>query len=526
MGTSSMLGNDQYWEHFAVQPSDLEFLANFLVESERPQTLDELATKLTHYRHMQITQVLDATLSQGRIYRPGEAYAVGERLIFAHLGNDTGQVVAMRVGHNPEFEPFTVVQVEMDEGAGQSRAAREFVSELQVDHPLNTASYHTEEEITADDIYEEFGAEIRVALLRALETSAQFVNVAHRWFVRALLADVSPGQVNIAEAMLDMAEGGPMRTDALLQEIDLPDEISPSLQIFSLEHAMLRDRRFDDVGPSGYALWYLRSHEPKEVLETPRLLHYLPVSYNRQVLDRVMLSLETQVADEWSELTRAEASGAPVSLVLTYPHWRSGTLPLAPHVANFFPTARITDRIRFTFADDVTGKEFPGWVVRSGRYVYGLESWYKAKQAFVGSYIDLALGDEPGVVRVGVRPIRSQRREWLRTVTVEGDQLVFEVTRVPAACEYDELAAVAVVDAAAVDALRERYDRMSLESLLERAFGGLAGLSLQRAVHAMTLYSVLNLMRRVPPAPMLATLATSPRYISLGDNYWAYQGGA
>ncbi len=42
------------------------------------------------------------------------------------------------------------------------------------------------------------------------------------------------------------------------------------------------------------------------------------------------------------------------------------------------------------------------------------------------------------------------------------------------------MAAVAVADVAAVDALRERYDRMSLESLLERAFGGLAGLSLQR----------------------------------------------
>ena len=539
MGTSSMLGNDQYWEHFAIQPSDLEYLANFLVESEKPQTLDELAAELTHYRYNQITQVLDATLSQGRIYRPGEAYAVGESMIFAHLGNSTGQVVATRAGRNPEFEPFTVVQVEMAavgtasaDGAGQNRAVREFVTELQRDHPLNAASYLTEDEITADDVWGEFGAEIRAALLRALETSVQFVNVAHRWFVRALLADVSPGQVNIAEAMLDMAEGGPMRTDALLQEIDLPDEISPSLQAFSLEHAMLRDRRFDDVGPSGYALWYLRSHEPKEVLETPRLLHYLPVSYKRQVLDRVMLSLELQVADEWSEPlgdrgqgTEPIGTGAPVTLVLTYPHWRSGTLPLAPHVASFFPTARITDRIRFTFVDDATGKEFPGWVVRSGRYVYGLESWYKAKQAFVGSYIDLTRGDEPGVVRIGVRPIRSQRREWLRTVTVEGDQLVFEVTRVPAACEYDELAAVAVADAAAVDALRERYDRMSLESLLERAFGGLAGLSLQRAVHAMTLYSVLNLMRRVPPAPMLATLATSPRYISLGDNYWAYQGG-
>ncbi len=121
-----MLGNDQYWEQFAVQPSDLEYLANFLVESERPQTLEELATELTRYRHAQITQVLDATLSQGRIYRPGEAYAAGENVIFAHLGNSTGRVVATRPGHNPEYEPFTVVQVEMADGD-----MHEYAAELQ-----------------------------------------------------------------------------------------------------------------------------------------------------------------------------------------------------------------------------------------------------------------------------------------------------------------------------------------------------------------------------------------------------------
>jgi hypothetical protein len=95
---------------------------------------------------------------------------------------------------------------------------------------------------------------------------------------------------------------------------------------------------------------------------------------------------------------------------------------------------------------------------------------------------------------------------------------------VPVACEFDELAAVAVPDPDSVDGLAEKLQRMSLESLMETAFSGLAGLSLQRAVHGVTLYSVLNLLRRIAPAPMLATLAASSRYISLGDNYWAYRG--
>lgn len=519
MGTASTLSNDQYWEQFTVQAADLDHLVNFLVESERPFRLHELAFELTRYRLEQITSLLEDTLSQGRIYRPGETYQVDERVIFPHLGEVAGAVTDVRPGRNPEYEPFTVIRVKTDAGD-----EREFATELLQDHPLNTATYMPDDEADADDIYEAYGRDIQTALQRALESSAQFVNVADTWFVRALLLDVSPGQLNIAEAMLDMAEGGPVRTEELLEEIDLPDEISEPLQNFSLEYALLRDSRFDEVGPAGYALWYLKSLEPREVRETPRLLRYMPVPYNREVLDEVMLALEAQIADEWSDLPILQESGEPVTIVLNYPHWRSGTLPLASHVANFFPTSRVTDRIRFTFVDAESGDEFPGWVVRSGRYVYGLGEWYEDKQAFPGAYVDLERGEEPGQIIVGVRPIKSQRREWLRTVTVEGDDLVFEVTRVPVSCEFDELVAIAATNPEAVDALREQFDRASMDSLLERAFSGLAGLSLQRAVHALTLYSVLNLMRRVPPAPMMATLATSPRYQSLGDNYWAHRG--
>ncbi|MGC9522154.1 MAG: hypothetical protein ACP5HG_09790 [Anaerolineae bacterium] len=521
MATASTLSNDQYWDQFVVQDSDLEHLANFLVETERPHSLDELARELTHYRHEQVTELLEETLSQGRVYRPGETYAVGESVIFPHLGNIMGEVTNVRAGRNPEYEPFSVIRVKVeDEGE------REFAAELTQEHPLNTATYLQDDEVSAEEIYEVYGDDIREQLQGALEGSPQFVNVAHMWFVQALLVDVSPGQINIAEAMLDMAGGGPLRTDELLEEIDLPEEISEPLQAFSLEYALLHDSRFDEVGPSGYALWYLRSLEPTEVKETPVLLQYVPIPYNRQVLDDVMLSLEEQVSDEWSELPLSGGAAEQVTIVLSYPHWRSGTLPLASHVANFFPTARITDRIRFTFVDERSGDEFPGWVVRSGRYVYGLEEFYKKHSTFVGAFVDLTQDEEPGRIRIGVRPIRSQRREWLRTVTVEGENLVFEVTRVPVSCEFDELAAVAVANPDEIDELRDRFDRASMESLLERAFSGLAGLSLQRAVHAMTLYSVINLMRRVPPGPMLAQLATSSRYVSLGDNYWAYRGEA
>lgn len=516
---SRTVQNDQYWEQFTLLPSDLDHLINFLVETERPQTLDQLAEELAFARHQQMVTLIEDTLSQGRIYRPGERYEVGEKVIFPHLSNMLGEVVKVRPGHNPEYDDFSVIQVKMESGS-----VREFVTALQRDHPLNTASYVPAKDVSPEEIYKRYGENIKRALRTGLEQNSQFLNVGEQWFLRDLVMEISPGQLNISEALLDMAGGGPLRTSALLEEMEMPAEISEPLQLFSLEYALLHDRRFDEVGPSGYALWHLRDLEPRGVLEVPLPLRYMPIPYNRGLLDESMLTLERQVADEWSEVTYDGSAEDRITVALMYPHWRSGTLPLAAQVAKLFPTARITDRIRFTFVDARTQEAFPGWVVRSGRYVYGLAAWYEENNVSVGTLIDLEPGREPGTVDIGVRPVRSRRREWLRTVTADDEQIHLEVTRIPVACEFDELAAVAVMDPDAVDALAAQLQRTPLEALLDQVFNGLAGLSLQRAVHAMTLYSVINLLRRVPPAPMLAVLATSSKYVSLGDNYWAYRG--
>lgn len=520
MITSSTPDPVQYWEQFSVQSSDLDHLMSFLVENEHPFTVSELAQELTHFRQKQVTDLVKQTLSQGRIYRPGEAYEIGETIIFPHLKNVVGEVVAVREGHNPEYEPFSVIKVQT-----KDNGLREFVAELEVDHPLNSSTFLPEKDIDSAAIFTKYGKVITDKLLSAVEENSSFINVANKWFVRELIAEVSPGQLNLAEALLDMEAGGPLRTEAFLSVVELPAEIPEQLQIFSLEYALLHDRRFDEVGPSSHALWYLRSMEPRYVLQTPKKLQYVPIPYNRGMLDDVMLNLLKLAKDEWSEVDNGVSEQDQVTIVLTYPHWRSGTLPLAKHVTGLFPTARITDRIRFTFVDGQDENEFPGWVVRSGRYVYGLADWYKKHTVGVGSFIDLESGKDEGTIIVNVRPIRSRRREWLRTATVEGGQLALEVIRVPIACEYDELAAIAIPEPDAVDTFTASLEHTSLEGLVDKIFDGLAGLSLQRAVHAMTLYSVVNIFRRVPPGPMLATLAQSSKYLSLGDNYWAYRGG-
>ncbi len=517
--SENALKHGQAWEEFAVQPRDLDYLINLMVETEQPFSLDKLAKALVEQRHQETADQMHQTLVQGRIYRPKESYQVGEKLILPQLENRFGDVIAVRLGHNPEYPSFQVLKIRLEDGS-----EHEYAAALQHPHPLNDAVYQPPKEETADSLYEQYGTFVREELHLKLESSSQFVSVGEQWFVRDLLMEVPAWQLNIAEALLDMAGGGPLPTIDFLTEMDLPKEIPQPLQIFCLEYALSQDHRFDEVGPTGQGVWYLRRMEPQGVRETPATLRYIPIPYNRGLLGENALALENRVDDEWAENTFPGKSEISLSVLLSYPHWRCGTLPLTARLKKFFPTARLTDRIRFSFVDGETREEFSGWVVRSGYYVYGLESWYQQIKIGVGAYIDLRQGESPDTIIIQARPLRSKRGEWLRTATVEGNKLAFDMTRVPVSCEFDEQAAIAVPDPAAVDALAEKLRRQSLDLLVEEIFRELAVLSLQRAVHAVTLYSAINLIRRVAPAPLLAALSTAPRYVSLGDNYWAYRG--
>lgn len=516
------MNSDQYWDSFSILPVDMEYLTNFLLEEEEPQGLETLAWTLIQHRNQQTLELAKESLSQGRVYRPKGSYQVGEKIIFPHLGNLLGEVVAVRAGQNPEYEPFSVLQVQTEDGP------REFTAELSAGHPLDEATYLPTNDISPEETWKKYGLRVQMLLGERLRQDTNFTIVGDQWFVRDLIMSVPPVQLNIAEAMLDMAGGGAIVTQVFINEMEFPPEIPAALQAFSLEYAMLRDRRFDEVGPADQALWYLRSMEPSEVLEIPRLLRYLPTPYNRTLINADSLSSALQVQDEWSEYSVADEDETvhvtePFTVALLYPHWRSGTLPLTSDLAQLFPTARITDHIQFTFVDGETGDKFPGWVVRSGRYVYGLAEWYPKYHLIPGAYVDLQRGEEPGTIVVRAHSLRAKHGEWLRSITVGEDTFSLEVTRYPVFCEFNEMLALGVPDPEKVDVLSRHLQHRSLESLIDQIFRELVVLSLQRAVHIATLYSILNLFRRVPPAPVQAILTAGQQYVSLQNNYWSYQ---
>ncbi len=503
-----------YWAKFTAQPDDLDHLLNLFLDDELPRSADEIALAIVRYRRQREETALSRELIKGSLYQPQASYSPGQQIVFPALHFAVGAVAGVRDGVNPEVGPFKVIRVEMADGR-----SREFAAEYPLPHRLNADSSLPDDAalLSPEELHTRYAKSIAGQLARKLETSPDFVRLAGKWFPRSLIADVNIGHLNLAEAALDMNQGGPLPTEALLKDIGMPADINRHLQIFSLNYALQKDERFDEVGPAGEVLWFLRRLEPPEVLFRPPRLLATDAPHDRSRLDAALLRIEREIDDELSAIPAPDDEYDEVTFVLTFPHRRVGSLPLSPRIARLFPTGR-THRIRFQFEDARTGQRWPGWVVREHAYAFGLDTWYEANDVPAGAYLQIRRGDEPGVVVVDLQG-RRPKREWVRVAQIKERRVTFEMLKRSIACDYDELMIVAVDDPGVIDEAWLRAETRSLSDLVGDIFPELTKLSPQGTVHAKSLYAAINILRRVAPGPLFAEWSAHPALRLVGDGY-------
>ncbi len=511
---SDPLISTEYWTELQITRQDIEFLQNHLFENETPLTVRELVTVLLNERiRLERLALQKRRQAGGETFLPKESHQVGDALIFPALDWKHGKVTGVRAGVNPEIGAFDVITLEMEDGT-----ERLFASNLP-HHALNDQPVTVEEDgLDAEAILRAHGSAIEKKIEAAFRADSDLVRIAGRWFPRALLVDVNVGHLNLAEAVLDMAGGEPLPTSALIKDVSLPDGVNPKLAEFSLNRALQEDGRFDEVGPAGQVLWCLRRLEPDEAREAPLFLRYSRIEYDRAALDEQMLTLEELLDDELSETEPGDDPDVKeVTLALIYPHLRAGTLPLSARVRSLFPTAYESPRVRFTLVDGRTKQRMPGWVVREHKYVYGLRDWYKANELMPGSLVRIRRGEQPGEVVIEAKTYRSTK-DWVRTVIVGADGgVVFAMLKQTISAEFNDRMAFAIPSFETVDKLWKQDNRKPFEQLVENLVHEMSKLTPQGHVHAQELYSAVNIIRRAPPAPLFALLATKPEITHVGD---------
>ncbi len=520
MSPTQLTSADNYWSEFELEEPDVEFIYNLLLEREVPLTPTEMALALIEHRLDALQKEAERLKRAARPqYLPGESYDLGQELVFRALGNAVGKVVGIREGDNPDLGEFQVIQVEFDKKNG----TREFAAGL-ADHELNRQPEPDAEQqpSSPEELLKRHGERILSRITSRLEKADDIVRIAGRWFPGALLAEINEGHLNLAEAVLDVASGGPLPTAALMEHFEIAKELDPLLTAFSLDYALQEDERFDEVGPAGEVLWYLRRLEPPEVQIPVDRLEYRPIPHDRHALTEELLAAERELDDEHSPLPDQNEEAAEVTLPLLYPHWQVGALPLSARLRPLFPTAYEAPRIRFILVDGHTGDKFPGWVVRGPRYVYGLDHWFRRHNVPAGGLVRVRLGEQRGEVVVEAVD-RRQRNDWIRTVSIsDAGYIGFTMLKQPVGTAYDDLMVVGVLDpVATAEAWNESDQRKQpLDRLVTYVFRELSKLNPQAAVHCKALYSAVNVIRRVPPAPIFAELVSQPHFTHVGDAYW------
>lgn len=511
--------NENYWTEFKIDQADIEFIYNLLLEKAIPLKTDELMHELVDYRIAnELISLQEKNSEKGNVYLPKDVYTKGDKLVFPSYNMEGGKVTAVRDGFNPEYENLKVIEVKMDSGE-----VKTFASNV-ADHALNQALDISDDDpnLKSDSVLENHRVLIKSRLAEALDKNDDLVKIAGNWFPRSLLVDISVGYLNLAEAVLEEAQGGPISTLDLMKQIELTADAETELLEFSFDLAMQEDDRFDEVGPAGKTLWFLRDLEPEDVLQIPRYLKYSPKEYNKEDMQQYLELFEGNLYDELEGWDSPQDEDQQITISLTYPHWRSGTLPLSNSLRKLFPTAYEAPRVRFTFKGSYTDKEFPGWVVRSNNYISGLHEWYNHHELMPGSLVTVRKSDQEGEILVEYDKSR-QNKEWLKTVLIGTDQgVVFAMLKHNITADFNERMAIAIPDVDAVDEIWKNkiYDKEPIEKTILRITRELAKLNPQGQVHAQELYAAVNVVRRCPPSLILYHLINLKEITHLGDLYF------
>lgn len=517
-----------YWQNsFTVDDSLTDLLYSLIVEADAPLSIDELGLFVVRHLVEQERRSVQEELQQGQIYQTNKRYEVGQKVVFPQYDYALAEVVDNRPGYNPVDGDFRVIDVVFD-GPGAQKAS--FATELTPPHQLDVdpidQSESEDEDMSIQGIYEVHQTTIRNRLerrLKALDDLLVFNNV---WFTADKFIEVQEGLLNIVDAAIDI-NGAPLNVDALIEQMDLSGTGKiTDVHRFSVNYCLDRDDRFINVGNKNEVLWYLQRLMPPELVQVPaRLRDEAPVTDIR-TLDPEFLPLLAEIDDIDTPVTylkNVDPAATSVQITLSYPYWRTGTLPVMPSVAELL-SDESNPIVYLNLIDGQTGEPVSGWWLQDENYIAGLKAWYEQHQVPVGAFIVLRQTEKPFQFVIDLLP-RRQQQEWIRAINIEQKRLAFQMKKKSLRCEYD---ALMVIDDATPEHTDKLYETLTesqtpLETLVKQIFPELLKLTSQGTVHIKTIYSAINAVRRCPPAHLLQVLSQNPAFTNIGHGYWTHK---
>lgn len=240
----------EYWvEDFSPTADELEALYAHVLDEGMPQDLESLGAELIRRRVEKITaRRQKSRRGAGAVYAPSDSYEEGQKLVFPALDGKTGTVQSVREGNNPAYGEYEVITVRLADGN------HEFAAGLETPHLLTAPDVDVEPEAVA----ERFASIVAPGLATVLASDDDWVHYGDSWILTGLLPDVNQGHLNLAEAVIMVADG-PVSTEELAGEMEFKGKPKEEACAFALVLALSGDNRFRNVGALEAPLWALTS---------------------------------------------------------------------------------------------------------------------------------------------------------------------------------------------------------------------------------------------------------------------------
>ncbi|MHB1354706.1 MAG: hypothetical protein ACYCZF_01875 [Anaerolineae bacterium] len=513
---------DSFWrDEFEVSDVDLDLVTSQILEAGRPQEIKALSSSIVLRRYQREKEAAALHASSGDVYQPKGHFEPGQRLLFTAMDLSSGRVQSIRAGYNPKYGEFNVIRVIFETNASES----EFVSDFPYIHPLNRPLDElfgkSDDTLSEADLVKAVAKFIVPKLEKVLSQHDDFVTFDGKWFLRELLPDMHVGFLNLAEALIDQGHH-PLAAREILADLDLQITAPIEAQLFALNLAMGRDERFDNVSLNDEPVWFLRALEPQAAFKRPATLVPAFAAVGGEYIGSTLLEFVEQVGDELDSLADIIPTSGDIRIELTFPHLYAGTLPASDKFLQTAPKSQ-TDHLPITLIDSRTGQRIDAWLRPADGYICGLTDWYKKVGMCVGAMISLAVAPEPLAWTITISPIRGKKSEWISSATVIEGILTLKLQRVALDIKAERNLVIDVPGREVVAGLMGEAEAAGtpLATIVFHVFDELAKQTSSRVVHAKSIYSAVNLVRRSGTVPVFAELTRRACFDPVGGGMWA-----
>jgi hypothetical protein len=514
---------DSFWrDEYEASAADLDLVTSQILEAGRPQKIEALATSIILRRYQREKEAASLHAASGDVYQPKGHFETGQRLLFTARDFSSGRVLSIRSGYNPKYGAFNVIHVSFDSGASEG----EFVCDFPYPHPLNRPLDElfgkSDDTLSEVDLVKAMSKFITLKLENVLAEDGDFVTFDGMWFLRELLPDMHVGFLNLAEALIDQGHH-PLAAREILDDLDLQITAPIEAQLFALNLAIGRDERFDNVSLNNDPVWFLRALEPTAAFKRPAVLVPAFQAAGGEYIGSTLLEFVEQVGDELDSVADLLPVTNEIRIELTFPHLYSGTLPANDQFLRSAPVSQ-ADHLPITLIDSRSGLRIDAWLRSKDGYICGLGEWYKKVGMCVGALLTLAVAPEPCTWTIAISPIRGKKSEWISSATVSDGVLTLKLQKVALdiKAERNMVIDVPVRDAIAGLMTEAEAAGTPLATIVFHVFDELAKQTSSRLVHAKSLYSAVNLVRRSGAVPVFAELTRRACFDPVGGGMWAF----